>query len=51
MTGVEIEYFLGLYFIISSLAYTSGRFSAEALRLIIGIVLVVLAVIGYSPIR
>lgn len=51
MTGVIVEYFLGLYFLISSLAYANGKFSADALRLVIGIVLIIIAVIGYSPVK
>lgn len=51
MTGVEIEYFLGLYFGISSMTFANGRFSADAFRLIIGIILIAMAVFGYSPIR
>lgn len=51
MTGVEIEYFLGLYFLIASMTFANGKFSADAFRLIVGIILIVLAIVGYSPIH
>jgi len=51
MTGVEIQYLLGLYFAIRSITFAGGRFSANAFLLIVGIVLIVMAIIGYSPIR
>lgn len=51
MTGVEIEYFLGLFFLISSMTFANGRFSADAFRLIVGLLLIILAIVGYSPIH
>jgi len=50
MTGVEIEYLLGLYFTISSIGYSyPGRaFVADGIRLIIGVVLIIFAAVGIS---
>ncbi len=51
MSGIEIEYLLGLFFLITSLSFSGGTFSADAIKLIAGILLIVMAVIGFSPIR
>lgn len=51
MSGIQIEYLLGLYFIIVAISFTGGTFVADAFKLIAGIVLVVLAVLGISLIR
>lgn len=48
MNGVEIEYLLGLYFVIVSLTYSGGRVSADFVRLVGGVLLLVLAVLGKS---
>jgi len=48
MNGVQIEYLLGIFFTVSSMSWTGGRVSADVIRLIAGIVLIVLAVIGKS---
>lgn len=48
MNGVAIEYFLGIYFTVISIAWASGRISADAVKLIAGIVLLILAILGKS---
>jgi len=50
MNGVQIEYLLGLYFLIISLSFDGGRVGADAVRLIAGIVLLVAAILGFTPI-
>lgn len=48
MNGIEIEYLLGLYFSINSINWKDGRIEADAVKLIAGIVLFVLAFVGKS---
>lgn len=49
MTGIEIQYLLGIYFIVSTISTTpERRFNYDVVRLIAGIVLVILAVVGFS---
>lgn len=48
MNGVEIQYLLGLYFFIMSITWADGRISADAVRLIAGIILLVASVLGSS---
>lgn len=48
MTGVSIEYLLGIYFTVVSISWADGRISADAVKLIAGILLLVLAVLGKS---
>lgn len=48
MSGVQIEYLLGLYFAISAVSYSGGVFSADAFKLLVGVVLIVLAFLGKS---
>lgn len=51
MTGIEIQYLLGLFFAIKSIVFVSGKFTANAFLLIVGVVLIVMSIIGFSPIR
>ena len=51
MNGIQIEYLLGLYFIVASITHNNNQFVADAFKLIAGIILVVLAVVGFSFIR
>ena len=51
MTGVEIQYFLGIYFFVISLSWENGRISADTVRLIAGIVLLISAVLGLTLVR
>lgn len=46
MTGVEIQYFL-----ISSVTFEAGKFTADAVKLIAGIILILLALLFISPIK
>lgn len=48
MTGQQIQYFLGLYFLIISISWANGRVSADAIKLIAGIILLFLAYFGKS---
>jgi hypothetical protein len=48
MTGVIVEYLLGLYFIGISLSWENGKFVADAVKLIFGVLLLILAVLGIS---
>ena len=48
MGGIEIQYLLGLYFTIGSITWADGRISADAVRLIAGVILLILAFIGRS---
>lgn len=50
MDGIAIQYLLGVFFLVSSLGYAGGRISADWVRFLAGIILIVLAVIGWSPI-
>ncbi len=51
MSGIEIQYLLGIYFTVVSISFVNGRISADAVRLIAGLVLLVLAVLGMTLIR
>lgn len=51
MNGVQIEYLLGLYFIVTSVSWASGQIKAEAWKLVCGVVLTIMAVLGISLIR
>lgn len=46
MNGIEIQYLLGIYFTVKSITWADGRISADAVRLIAGILLLVLAILG-----
>jgi len=50
MTGIQIEYLLGLYFIVVSLTYSKERVENKLLidyvKLLAGILLLVLAIVG-----
>jgi hypothetical protein len=48
MTGAMGDYLLGIYFIVVSISWAEGRISADAIKLIAGIVLLVLAILGIS---
>ena len=48
MSGISIEYLLGIYFTIVSISWVNGRISADAVKLIAGILLLVLAILGKS---
>lgn len=48
MTGVEIQYLLGLFFVINSISWEGGRISADAVRAIAGGLLLVLAILKIS---
>lgn len=51
MTGTEIEYGLGLYFVIASLSFKDGKFTADAIKLIAGILLLILAFLGIAFVK
>lgn len=53
MTGIEIEYLLGIYFAVSSLGYPypNGRFIFDPIKFIIGVVLIIFAAAGLSLIH
>lgn len=51
MNGVEIEFLLGLYFTISSLSFENNKFTADVIKLIAGVLLLVLSVMFISPIK
>jgi hypothetical protein len=48
MDGVQIQYLLGLYFLIVSISWASGRISADAVKLIAGLILLLMAFFGRS---
>lgn len=48
MNGIQIEYLLGLYFLIQSISYSNGRVGADAVRLLAGVVLIIAAFLGAS---
>lgn len=48
MTGIQIQYLLGLYFIVISLGYSVGKVSVDLVKLIGGILFLILAIIGKS---
>jgi len=48
MNGIEIEYLWGIYFIVLSLTWVNGEFKADAIKIIAGVLLLVLAIIGKS---
>lgn len=48
MNGIEIQYLLGIYFMIISITWAGGQISADAVKLIAGLVLFVLAILGLS---
>lgn len=48
MTGIAIQYLLGIYFIVVSVSWSGGQISADAVKLIAGIVLVIAAVLGMT---
>ena len=49
MTGAAIEYLLGLFFAISAVDFSGSQFSANAFRLIAGIVLIIMAIVHIAP--
>ncbi len=51
MSGTIVEYFLGIYFIVISIEWANGRISADAVKLIAGLILFVLAVLGVSFVK
>ncbi len=51
MNGIEIQYLLGLFFLVNSLSWTEGRISADAVRLIAGVVLIVMSILSFSLIK
>lgn len=48
MNGVAIQYFLGIYFIVVSITFEGGRVSADVVRLVAGVLLFALAVLGMT---
>jgi putative Ca2+/H+ antiporter (TMEM165/GDT1 family) len=48
MNGIAIEYLLGIYFTVVSISWVNGKISADAVRLIAGVILLILAIIGKS---
>ena len=48
MGGVQIQYLLGIYFIVVSISWADGRVSADAIRLVAGLILLVTAVLGMT---
>lgn len=46
MTGIEIEYLLGIYFLVSSFTLVDGVFKADAFKLIASVLLILLALLG-----
>ena len=55
MTGVQTEYFLGLYFLVVSLSFSNANgkttFSADTVRLLFAILFLVLAFFGLSFVK
>jgi hypothetical protein len=51
MSGTIVEYLLGIYFIVTSISWEGGRIGADAVRLIAGVVLFILAVLGVAFVR
>lgn len=53
MNGIQIEYLLGLFFIISSSSYQGSNTSitTDLFKLVAGIILVLMAILGFSAIR
>lgn len=51
LNGTLVEYFLGIYFIVVSITWDGGRISADAVKLIAGLILFILAVIGISFVK
>ncbi len=51
MSAILIEYLLGLYFIVASLGYSENRITADFIKLVAGIILVVMAVVGFSLVK
>ena len=49
MNAIQIEYFLGLFFAISSVSLASGRLTADAVKLIAGVVLIIMAIVHLGP--
>lgn len=51
MTGVQIEYFLGLYFLVTSISESNGKISADLVRIVFAIIFLVAAIfLKYSPV-
>jgi hypothetical protein len=48
MNGVQIEYFFGIFFTIESIKWEGGRVSADAFKLIVGLLLLFVAFFGKS---
>ena len=48
MSGISIEYLLGIYFTIVSISWVNGRISVDAVKYPAGILLLVLAILGKS---
>ena len=51
MSGIEIQYLLGIYFTVVAISWENGRISADAVRLIAGLILLVAAILGFTLIR
>lgn len=48
MNGVEIEYFLGIYFIVISLSVGGGKLSFDIIKGVAGLILFVGAILGLT---
>jgi hypothetical protein len=48
MTGITIQYFLGIYFLVDAISWGGDQVSANVIRLLAGIILIFLAVSGRS---
>lgn len=48
MTGLQIQYFLGIYFIVASSTVGEGKFKLDIVKGVAGVVLFILAIVGFT---
>jgi hypothetical protein len=51
MNGIEIQYLLGLFFVISSLGYTENKLTFNIVQGVAGVILIIMAILSFSLIK
>lgn len=51
MNGLEIQYLLGLFFALNTVRFEGGRITGDLAQVLIGILLVVMAVVGFTLLK
>lgn len=51
MNGLQIQYFLGLFFALNTIRFEGGKINADLAQVVIGLLLVVTAVVGATLLK